>query len=144
MSYSAVYLINVDGKVFNSLLPPGESIGEEEINEYRENDILLEFSIPNTDQTISAEITGVVTLLWAPWRFSLFFSENQEKIDEAIKWENELLAFVSDSKVYRIDEILLEQWESEKGECWFREAETFQEIESWLGMKNKLHWQQLR
>ncbi len=144
MSHSAVYLINIDGKFFNSCLPPGVSAGEEEISEYRENDVLLEFSLPGTDQVISAEITGEITLLWAPWRYSLFLSESQEDINKAIKWENELLSFIADFKIYRIDEVLLEQWESEKGDYWFRETEAFNEIETWLKVQNELHRRKLR
>jgi len=144
LSHSAVYLIDVKGEEFNSFLPSHESLSKMEIDEYRDSDILLEFSLKEDNNVISAEITGEVTLLWAPWRYSVFLTDEQEQIGPIKIWEEKLLDLVGEVKIYRIDEALLEQWELEQSEYWFRDHSNFMKLISWLVGQDKLHWCELR
>ena len=140
MSYNVAYIIDMEGRQFNNILPEGELGSEDDYRECYENDVALEFHLANLTPLVSSDISGEMTIVWFPYPYSVFLRHDMEKIEEIKSLESNLISIIGDARTYRLDDFLLEKWESDKDEYWFRKAGAFENFESWLCSQDSRHW----
>jgi hypothetical protein len=143
MSYSVSYVVDVTGSVFNAEYSPWGPASTAEIEELETTGSLWNGEIPSAGLTATAELTGIVTLIWLSTKYSVFLAE-PETTSRVLRWEQATFGPLQTISVARLDEFLLEQWEAEAGELWFRDPRRCERFWGWLATQQKAGWKLLQ
>jgi hypothetical protein len=140
MSYGVMYCLFISGERFNSTLPKGSAADAAELKALRLHPTEFEFTWPEMHQSVAAQLTGDITLLWTDWRYSALVREDKRVIDEVAAWEQALKARFHRTKIYRLDEMLYDEFDASHGAAWYRDAGLIAKFEQWLRAREPLHW----
>jgi hypothetical protein len=142
MSYAVSYVLDVAGSVFNARCHQWPQASSAELAELASAGTLWSGNIPSTNITATAELTGLVTLIWLSTKYSVFLADS-ETAGRIVLWEEAAFEAFHRTKIARLDELLLEQWEESAGEFWFRESLWCQRFWPWLMTQDQTSWKLL-
>jgi hypothetical protein len=100
--------------------------------------------LPCSEIEFLVELSGEITILWLPFRYSLLFNPNSDLERILEDWEGVLRSRVGTSQVIRLDEYLLDEWEASEEDDWFRHPNKIEAFLSWLRGQERLHWRRRR
>lgn len=87
MSYSVSYVVDVAGSAFNAAeCSPWQPASPTEIEELRMTGSLWSGEIPSAGLSATAELTGIVTLIWLSTRYSVFLAD-PHATTRVLSWE---------------------------------------------------------
>lgn len=141
MSHLLSYVIDLPGREFVSILAPSFQPNEAALEEVIKTDSLWDGRLIDSSVDFSIELSGEVTVIWLTTRYSNFITDPTVH-DFVTKWESELSGRLN-ARIVRIDEFLLNQLETERGEFWFREKGAFAAFMEWVSQKPTESWQLL-
>lgn len=136
MSHEINYLIEIPGNRFNKLLQTGAPADDPD--RWHWEDFLACSSMP-----LTVNLSGLVTLLWIPLRFSRLLDDTAGEIAIVRQWERCLLETTRDTDIYRIDNLLIREWEAEYGFDWITNETLANAFLVWLESQDHLHWKKL-
>ncbi len=141
MSHLLAYVIDLPGRGFIPLLAPAWRPTEADLQELVETDSLWDGRLLESPVDFSIELSGEATIVWLTTRYSNFIADPivQESVAQ---WERDLTGLV-DARVVRVDEFLLNEWETNFGDRWFREKGAFSAFFEWIMRKPRESWQLL-
>ena len=142
MSYAVSYVLGVAGSVFNARCLQWPQASSVELEELESAGTLWSGHIPSANITATAELTGLVTLLWLSTKYSVFLAD-PEAAGRIILWEEVAFEAFHATPIARLDELLLEQWEESAGDFWFREPVWCQRFWPWLMKQDQTSWKLL-
>ncbi|WP_027707231.1 hypothetical protein [Zooshikella ganghwensis] len=142
MAHNVEYILDISGERFNQQLPSNKSATSTELEDCKTYDSGFEFTLPNTTVDLIGELTGNVTIIWTPWVYSSIL-RTPSILDKLADWEQQLLTFCPGVTTYRADEYLIELWEKEAGEYWFRDVNPFPALVKWLNNQEPFHWKKI-
>jgi hypothetical protein len=96
-------------------------------------------NIPSANTAATAELTGLVTVIWLSTKYSVFLADS-EAAGRIVLWENVAFEPFQATSMARLDEALLEEWEKKAGEFWFRESVWCQRFWPWLMTQDQTSW----
>jgi hypothetical protein len=140
MSNAVIYCLFVPGERFNARLPEGIRANSGELKSLKESGLEFEFRWPHAGEQIAAQLTGSVTLLWTMWRYAALLRGTKEVVDQLTAWEKSLKAMFPGVKIYRLIEILYDEFEADNGERWFDDTKLISKFEQWLQTQDPSDW----
>jgi hypothetical protein len=142
MSYAVSYVLDVAGSVFNARFQQWPQASSAELAELESAGTLWSGNVPSANITATAELTGLVTLIWLSTKYSVFLADSETARRIAL-WEGVAFEPFHATNIARLDELLLEQWEASAGELWFREPVWCQRFWPWLMTQDPTSWKLL-
>jgi len=141
MSNLVSYVIDLPGREFIPILARSYQPNEAALEEVTKTGSLWDGRLIESSVDFSIELSGETTVVWLMTRYSEFISD--PVIHNLItNWENDLSGLL-DARIVRVDEYLLNQWESERGDFWFREKGAFAAFMEWVIKKPLESWRLL-
>ena len=141
MSHLLSYVMECSGREVVSILSPLYRPNDAALEELIETGSLWDGRLIETSVDFSVELSGEVAVLWLTTRYSQFMADPVVHTS-VTAWEG-YLANLVDTRIVRIDEFLLSQWEAERGDFWFREKGAFDAFMDWVRTKPPESWQLL-
>ncbi|NDY71860.1 hypothetical protein DO021_07295 [Desulfobacter hydrogenophilus] len=142
MSHSITYIIYQPGHYFNRLMDPLFRALPGELAELLETDSLWDGKLSDSSVEFSVELSGFVTVLWLSAKYSVFLTDTAEQ-KKVLEFESKLISSLAGTKIFRLDELLLERWELLSGEEWFRFKNLIQEFSNWIVSQDTDNWLEL-
>lgn len=139
MGHSVCYVVDVPGTEFNAIAGSWNRASQEEIETLCSTGTLWDGDSLSPPMSFLAELTGVVTIVWLTTKYTAFLT-HQPSAAAVLEWENVALKPFADRRVARLDEFVLEQWESFAGEYWFRHQAVCENFWEWLGGHDNTTW----
>ncbi|RCS43204.1 hypothetical protein DTL42_19220 [Bremerella cremea] len=138
MSNLVSYVIDLPGRDVIPSLAPSYQPNEAALKEVTRTGSLWDGRLIESSVDFSIELSGEITVVWLTTRYSNFISDPVVH-DFVINWEN-ILSGLLEARIVRVDEFLLNQWESERGDFWFREKGAFAAFIEWVIQKPSESW----
>ena len=81
-----------------------------------------------------------VTLVWLPEKYTRFLIDSEVR-GRVLAWERELLSLLPPAvRVARVDEFLLDEFETENWDAVIRSEDMSKELSRWLSLQDSRHW----
>ena len=144
MGNSICYLINIRGTDFNWLMRPSHQAPasqiDEMINQHESN--LWEGLVPNNDTGFLVDLTGFWTLCKLPFPYSFLL---QDRPDPALmkaveEWQKRLRGLCPTCEIIRVDDFLVDQWNSRYDYLLIRDPLAIGAFIEWLRGQDRRHW----
>ena len=90
-----------------------------------------EACLVNDSTRVSFELGGVVTVMFLPMKSSWLETDGALR-RKILDWENHLLDLCPGVEVIRVDDLLMEAWETLTDELWFRDEHIVLKFYAWL------------
>ena len=131
MGYSVCYLIDVPGREFNEIQDPQYRASDRKLEEFTQSACLWDGKLSGSSIEYLVELSGTLTVVFLTIKASAYkyAVEVREHVEH---WEGILHSILSDTKIMRVDELNLEEWESISEEFWFREVGAFDRAWQWF------------
>jgi HEAT repeat protein len=142
MSHSTTYIVFKPGHCFNRLIDPAFRASADQLAELVETGSLWDGRLPVSPVEFSVELSGLVTVLWLPVKYSIFYMDAAEQ-KRVLEFESKLVSSVGAARVFRLDELLLERWELLSGEDWFRSKCSVEDLSKWIVSQDTSIWLEL-
>ena len=132
MGHSVEYVLDIPGTHFADAFPHGVISDDGD----------WEGEIPGSSGCLIGQTDGAITCLtFADIKYSWLVAEHTESIDSVKAMDESLGSSFPDCRILRIDELLLNQWELQRGEDYRMAANEFDALLQWLNSQDRLHWQ---
>jgi hypothetical protein len=140
MSYSVSYVVDVPGPEFNAQCAGWPRATDDDLARLRINGTLWDGQLPRANIGFTAELTGLVTLVWLTTKFTVFSTDESVR-QSILEWEAEAFVPLQHRRIARVDEFVLAQWESLAGDWWFRDLSVCDRFWQWLVEREPTGWQ---
>lgn len=144
MAYSITYLIDLPGTEFNQLLSPSRRADDAYFLSKAGSPVsdLWEGKLPANETEILVDLTGAWTLCMLPFAYSTLMDRNAAPatFDQIKNWEIELRSLIPDKQVLRVDDFLLEPWNSRHDHLLVRDPQAFNQLALWLQTQDERSW----
>jgi hypothetical protein len=138
MSHSVCYVANVSGIEFNARCPALQQASDDTIEILRTTGSRWDGDVPSVGVSFTAELTGLVTIIWLTTSYTAFLAD-PHSAEVVHNWEKVAFSWLS-VPVARIDEFVLNKWESLAGELWFTDPSACTRFWDWTREQDPLHW----
>jgi hypothetical protein len=153
MSFSIAYLIDLPGNRFNGFLDTHFQAPKSYLDvlmQSHDSD-LWNGMFPNDDLEFLVDLTGEWTLCLLPHPYSTFFAASvppadpkaTEILNRVQKWEGTLRSILPDADIIRVDDYLLDQWNSRFDYLLVRDPQAVLGFLAWLQAQDSNNWAHL-
>lgn len=145
MGHPINYLIKMPGADFNRLVRnPCPIVGKSFDEMLEKGTWIWESRLPCSDLGIDYNAVGQWTLCSIPVHYSLLLNTDspvaQSELQKVYAFEKCLLSLVGTAIVYRIDYIIIQEWDSKYDFRWINDSKLVQEFLNWLLTEDPRHW----
>lgn len=144
MAHPICYFIDLNGEEFNALMEPCHQATHEYIAGLRDRNEfgLWDGMLPNSSMIFDVDLSGVWTLCILPRSYSglLNGQKSDEFHAEIAEWEKCLRRIVPSQRVFRFDNLLLDQWDVEYDYRMTRDPEAIRRFIAWLPSQDPRYW----
>jgi hypothetical protein len=141
MSHAVSYVVDIVGVDFNAGCPAWQRAPNETIEVLRSTGSRWDGDLQSIGISFTAELTGLVTIIWLTKSYTAFLT-NQATAQVVLNWEKAAFSWLS-APVARVDEFVLNRWESLFGELWFTDPSLCAKFWIWIREQDPLHWELL-
>ena len=114
------------------------------MNSDQHNVIEFEKNIPGGEfHLIWKSYPYLLELCYPQIKYSKIVWKDPQSIKVVEKLDKEISDFISNEKIYRIDELILEEYELGNSENWKFDPDLFSDFEKWVENKDSKHWKRI-
>lgn len=131
MGYLVHILIDVPGRQFNAIQDAKYQANEKKLAEFSQSGSLWDGKLADSSLEYLVELSGTLTIVALTIKASTYkwVPEARKQVEQ---WETVLHSLLPSIRTLRVDELILEEWESVSGELWFREDGAFDRAWHWF------------
>ncbi len=146
MAYPICYLINISGDRFNRLMATARQVPEEYFSETKLEPDVRDGMLPNDNTVFLVELSGKWTLLklrYPPYSTLLHESQHPELVQRVRVFEHALQALTLGADIWRVDDVLLDEWNSRFDYRLVQDTKAINEFLTLLSKQDSRHWAKL-